>query len=460
VRLGAVIGTFVVLSAGHVVGKLLAICASAVMARTIGPAALGVFATAVTLFGYVLILSNWGTDAIGIRRIAIAPEQAPNVLRSVPWVRLAFGAPAAVAVLLGVTAAGWDLGTSIPFSLAVVAFAFRADWVLLATGRATAVSLSAILREGAFLLSVVLLLPARATAKSAAWCYFLADALWAITTQVFAWFGRIRQSRHEMSLLPGLIREGWPMVVTATMSLTYNKFDTPLLAWLRSANEAGVYWAAYSVIFAAMGFSAMLSRSALPEMARSTAGRSTSPTPQLAFLLISAMSAGGLAAVVIFGMADPIMRRLFGQQFGGGAAPLRLLAMCLPMSFASGILLNRLVAEGRQHSLAVGASAAALVNVLLNLVLIPSRGMEGAAVATLVSEATLLSAGLVGLGWSKVAATTSVLGGWILLSVFATVATLPAIVDQRGLALTVIMVCAFSALISVPLARAWIARAR
>lgn len=179
------------------------------------------------------------------------------------------------------------------------------------------------------------------------------------------------------------------------MTLTYNKLDTPLIAWMRSVREAGVYWAAYALLFGAMGFSAAMGRAAFPEMARS--GEHPNPGDIQRTLRLTMLGAllGCLGAVLMFQFAESLMRLAYGAQFAAGAAALRILSWCLWPNFISTLLLGRLVAERRQRRLAAGAVLAAATNIVINLLSIPRFGAEGAAVASVGSELCLAGVAVV-----------------------------------------------------------------
>src|SRR6185503_15655799 len=108
------------------------------------------------------------------------------------------------------------------------------------------------------------------------------------------------------------------------------------------------------------------------------------------------------------------------------------LALMLPMSFASGILLNRLVAVGKQRLLAVASVSAAGINVGLNLLLIPRLGMRGAALATLASEAALLGIGLAGLMGLPRARPFQIRVVWVVASALVAGIVLPEIWTRSG----------------------------
>jgi O-antigen/teichoic acid export membrane protein/glycosyltransferase involved in cell wall biosynthesis len=410
-RVREVMRTFVVLGSGHVAGKLIALLSAALLARGLGPSGLGFFATAVTLLGFVLVATNWGTDSIGIREVSKHPEEWSSVNRSVRSLRLKLAVFGALATAAATWILKWDPGFVAPLAMAAFVFSLRADWLLLAMGRPQSVALASVVREIVFCGLVALAVVGTRSLRVAAWAFLAADLAWALATQ---WYlRRLPPDEPRGDHTRELVRDGWPMVVTSSMSLTYNKADTPMLAAMCGAAIAGTYWAAYTVIFALLGFAGILSRAALPELSRSVDERDLS---KLSPLVLAASLMGGFGAMILVGSAGTIMSLLYGEAFRPGAQALTILALMLPMNFASGVLLNRLVAVGRQRLLAIASVSGAAINVGLNLLLIPRLGMRGAALATVASEAVLLGVGLAGLSGLPRARPFQVRVIWIVVS--------------------------------------------
>jgi O-antigen/teichoic acid export membrane protein len=87
-----------------------------------------------------------------------------------------------------------------------------------------------------------------------------------------------------------------------------------------------------------------------------------------------------LYAVLIF--FAPWFLSFFGVEFVNGANVMRLLATTLFLSSSSGFVQLMLYAVGCQREVAIAMGITAAINVGLCLVLVPSYGMLGAAVAS------------------------------------------------------------------------------
>lgn len=93
-----------------------------------------------------------------------------------------------------------------------------------------------------------------------------------------------------------------------------------------------------------------------------------------------------LQSVFITILADPIIRVMYGAAYEASAETLRLLVWYTAFSYIGSVRLIWIYAEGKQHLLCLMNLLGALVNILLNWLLIPRWGIGGAAFASLITQ--------------------------------------------------------------------------
>jgi O-antigen/teichoic acid export membrane protein len=167
------------------------------------------------------------------------------------------------------------------------------------------------------------------------------------------------------------------------------KLDVVFLSLIATSTAVGLYGAAYRLLestffigTAVLGaFAAMYTY----------LGRDTDPSVQTVFersvkLLVALL----LPCAVGFGLlAEPLVRLLFGDELVDAAVPLRLLAPAIVFLGVVTIASSLLIARGRVELLIRAGIAAVVLNVALNLALIPPLDEAGAATAMLVTAALL-----------------------------------------------------------------------
>jgi PST family polysaccharide transporter len=105
----------------------------------------------------------------------------------------------------------------------------------------------------------------------------------------------------------------------------------------------------------------------------------------LLFELVSLLA--WLAAISFYFLSDSIVARLFGPPYQEAAAVLAVSAWAAVFVFSGVVGDHWAIARNLTRQPMIKAVTGAVLNVLLNLVLIPRYGIVGAAAATLISQA-------------------------------------------------------------------------
>jgi O-antigen/teichoic acid export membrane protein len=82
---------------------------------------------------------------------------------------------------------------------------------------------------------------------------------------------------------------------------------------------------------------------------------------------------------------------VFGPAFVVGVGALRILLGSVALALVSGSVLYGLTASGRMHAFTLAAAAGAAVNVVFDLLTVPTLGMNAAAWGTVLAEAAVLA---------------------------------------------------------------------
>lgn len=197
---------------------------------------------------------------------------------------------------------------------------------------------------------------------------------------------QLRRAAPGPKLAPDIkigIRAALPFMWLGGLYLLNNRVDLILIGTLRGAHDAGIYAvatrAATLVLFVFTAANLALApriarlyhagdRARLQRMVTAATRRILLVTLPLAIVLVTA--------------AGWLLYYLFGASFTPAARPLQILAgsqLALVAIGSVGTILNM---AGQERRSMVGLSIAVVLNIVLNLVLIPRLGPEGAAIAT------------------------------------------------------------------------------
>lgn len=222
-----------------------------------------------------------------------------------------------------------------------------------------------------------------------------------------------------------IVREALPFFLLGVLATIHFKIDSLMLGLLRGYEQVATYEAAYKFLEVSRFLVRPAAMIFFP-VCSEVAARGDWVTYRLVFRrLVTTTGALGLAmAGGVLVAAGWLVALVFGPAYGESAAVLRILFLAVPMvylGFVAGFVAPSLDLERR----AVPATGACLLlNVALNLVMIPRLGARGAAWATLVSE-TVLAAWLLAMIAAR-------LGALRRSPARGTAATGPALPDPEG----------------------------
>jgi PST family polysaccharide transporter len=189
----------------------------------------------------------------------------------------------------------------------------------------------------------------------------------------------------DRRLVQGLLVQSLPYLYSGVAVILYMKIDIVMLSYFSSNAETGIYSLAQKLSEVLYVVPVVLIESAFPSLAKRSliAGRDNSRDAQTLFDLAT----GGALLVTLVSVliAAPVIDTLFGDRYGASVHIFQLHAWsCIAIAMNSAR--NRwLAVVGLQRYAPTVTSIGVVVNVAMNLLLIPAFGGMGAAVSTVAS---------------------------------------------------------------------------
>lgn len=181
-----------------------------------------------------------------------------------------------------------------------------------------------------------------------------------------------------------------PFGLNTMFALLFFKIDTVLLSILKDDVVVGIYNAAYNPILA-LSFivSGIITSTIYPVMSRYfTISKDSLET-------ITLISSKYLAIIgfpiTIFCLvfADILIDFFYAGNFIDSIGAFQILALCIPIRLVSTITGTHLTSINKQGLRTLSVSICAILNIILNLILIPYISYIGASIATVLSELSL-----------------------------------------------------------------------
>lgn len=391
--------------AGAAVNGLMQVALVVVVTRTFDPSTAGLFFAATSTFLIAGAFAELGAGT-GVVRFVAGHLATGRRADAVVVLRLAIGCAATAGVVVAVVLAAWadelaplvgGRGADLAPALVVLALAVpvAATYeVVLAGTRAMGTMRPSVLvdRVGRMAAQPVGALAAAGAGAglvglTAAWA---ASYVLALPVAVVLLVRVLRrrtggQPSTERAPLGETVRAFWRYTslraVARICQVALQRVDIILVAALRSPAEAAVYAAATRlVVLGQMGVQAV-QLALQPQISRSAALGDVAGTREAfrhaTVLTVMVTWPVYLAAIAV----TPLLLRLFGEDYVGGAGALVVLATAMLFGTAMGPVDTVLLMAGRSHLSLAGTALALLVNVVVNLLLIPPLGVLGAACA-------------------------------------------------------------------------------
>ncbi len=183
--------------------------------------------------------------------------------------------------------------------------------------------------------------------------------------------------------------EGLSFSFSSSAISAYNDVDKAMLVSYGMLHAAGVYAVAYRVIDVVSTPIVSLFAAASPRLFRQGARDGPAGAQREAHTLLRWAVPFGLVAAPLLALFAPALPHLFGRSFAGSVTALRFLCF-LPLLRGLHYAWGTAITACASQWLRTGAQAGvALLNLMLNLWLIPRWGWQGAAGASLVTDGAL-----------------------------------------------------------------------
>jgi glycosyltransferase involved in cell wall biosynthesis/O-antigen/teichoic acid export membrane protein len=397
-------------------------CWTIIAARALLPSAYGDLALVAAIVDLGAYLSDAGIQSAATSELASATRKEGRVL---------LGSAIYLKLLLGVIGTGLILVVvfTLPFGGSVdqlmlvlgpsLLFASFNTLTLVFRGRTTLIYLlfvsltTAVVGIGTTLVAYLQHGDVLAFAKAQLVTAVVSSAL---TVAIVLWRFKPSLRPHPRQIVH-LLKTAVPLGFSSALVVMYYRLDVPIIGLLASSVQVALYTNAYRFLDVLALIPASLEAIALPQMASLRRRGLAEIAAYCQRYLEIAVILGSLLGMLLSFTAPYLLTLLYGARYGAATPILHVLAWAGAATFLTNMLSPIAIVLHRSRAMIVIAATGLVVNVVLNLALIPHYGALAAAYATLLTEVVVI----LGFGWVGVRAL-----GWriqLLLPLGAVVAT-------------------------------------
>jgi O-antigen/teichoic acid export membrane protein len=377
-----------ILGGRRLIVTALSIVATAIVARHLGPGEFGGLAAGTAVFGLALAASDLGFTLVLGREMAVDEPGRGRLLRAVLQVQTAWSVLLAFVVFgLGLLS---GLGTPRGDVLAILAPAVAASG--LAGARqlfmvryetrvlATIDLVLNVLQASAMVIVVLLGGGAEGVAIALAAGTILNSVLVALRAM-----RRVDSARPTLIDRRLVVRRALPFGLSSLLSTLYFSIDLVFLGWLVSEADVGVYAAAVKVLAFLVALPGLVMAAALPGLAAGASDR-------VALAHLAGRVSHWTATLVLpfsIGMAlfaGDVIPLAFGAEYADAVGPTRILSIAAAIACLCNVLGTLQVTLSLARPQLVAGIAGLVLNVVANLIFVPSYGIVAAAWITVACE--------------------------------------------------------------------------
>ena len=373
---------------------LLPLITTPYISRVLGADRIGVYTYTYTIANYFMLAAMLGVKNHGNRSIA-AVRDDPKRMRTVFWeiYGLQFLCSAVALAAYLVFALIFETENRLIFLIqGIYVFSGMMDisWLFFGLEK---FKITVTRNIAVKLLSLVCIFLLVRTADDL-WIYTLIMALGMFLSQVYLWYYIRRYVGWERpglkAMFSHLVPELMMFIPVIAVSL-YKMMDKIMLGWISDYAQVGFYESAEKIINIPMGIITALGTVMLPRMANMAAkSQITKSKIYIRNSMIFAMCMAGGIGFGIAGVAQDFVPLFLGDAF---LPSTRLLMMLTPTVFfiawANVIRTQYLIPHHRDRSYIISVLLGAVVNFIINALLIPRMAAMGAVVGTVCAEAAV-----------------------------------------------------------------------
>ncbi len=378
-------------------GKVLSMFVGFIIARYLGPSLFGDLSFADALTFIIAAVGTLGLESFIIREILHDPSNRDEILGTAFWLRIGISLviiPATILIYIIYHNLSPSPGTPLTLIIALLASAsfFRSFNVIDSYFQSQVYSKPVVQVQNVCLVISSLV--------KVALVYFQLPVLYfamALLLDSILLAGGLSIIYHRKNLhfsswkfswarARSLTSQSWPLIITAVMISVYMKIDTVMLKQLGSG-QVGIYSAAAKISESWYFIPVAIVTSVFPAIvqARKTDLHRYQKRLQNLYDLLVAISLP--VAVIVSFTADRIIHLLYGHRFEGAGDMLSIHIWSGIFVFLGSASSQYLLAEGFTYVSFIRTGVGALVNIFLNIWLIPLYGGVGASIATLIAYA-------------------------------------------------------------------------
>ena len=364
------------------------------VARYLEPEQFGLFSYAQSFVGLFSAIAALGLNGIVVRELVKFPEKEKELLGTA-FILKVFGAFITLCLLaVAINFTSNDNNTNILIFIIASAVIFQSFNIIDFYFQAKVMSKYVVFTNSFSLLvssvvKIVLILN-HASVMAFAWVVVFDSII--LSFGYLYWYFRVKkefllfQIIFDFKLAKSLLKDSWPLIFSSIVIAIYMKIDQVMIKEMLNNEAVGQYAAAVRLSEAWYFIPMVISSSLFPAIINAKKISEKLYYERLQKLYDLMVIVAVSIAIPITFLSDFIVDFLYGNKYNEAGSILMIHIWAGVFVFLGVVSSKWFIAENLQKYSFYRTLSGAVINILLNFILIPKFGVKGAAVATLISQ--------------------------------------------------------------------------
>ncbi len=361
------------------------------LSRYLGRDGYGIYSFVLTYIFFFGILANLGIQKILIRELSLEKMESGKIVGNALIIKFILSISSILISFLIINLLGYPVETRNLVYIASLSLLFLAledsfSAFFLANLKAKYSVLSSISGK---LVSTVLILAIIHTKMDLSYiiaAIVISSIINLLVSFLFSRGSIMVKLEWDGQIVKRLFKSSIPLAITQVLAIIYYRIDVIMLSAMKSFSDVGLYAAAYKLTEALNIIPLALGQSIFPLMSKYHLTSRKSLEELYERSLIIVLTIGLPIAVGTTILSDKIISLIYGDAFIASANALSILIWAEVMIFLRPSLNNIIVAMNKEKIIPYIAGSMALLNVILNFIVIPKYSYIGASATTLVTQ--------------------------------------------------------------------------
>ncbi|MCF7865666.1 MAG: flippase [Candidatus Pacebacteria bacterium] len=198
-------------------------------------------------------------------------------------------------------------------------------------------------------------------------------------------YGSISNWSFDKNIAVSIMKDSWPMMFGSAFALVYARIDQVFIKSLVDVQSVGIYDAAVRLSEVWYFLPNILLASLFPAIMNARGTNLSTYYKRMKYVLLLMIILSFSIAIPTTFFAKEIVHIVFGPAFIGSYIILQIYIWSLAGTYINHAISYFLIAENYRKMIFTSSLVGMILNVILNILLIPRYGISGAAIATLIS---------------------------------------------------------------------------